>query len=193
MSSGVRFKQALKLHTVHRSGDVELNIFEKFCPVCKNLNDREALVCRHCGALLEKFTAEAGGTTRNAEGGEPCPEEIRERPAGEYMVPPNGIAIFMGDSSSPAFFSAEKEFIIGRKVEATSENILDFSNLGGYLLGLSRRHARIRRIDSGYEIVDLASTNGTWLNGERLPPLTEYLLHDGDHLRVGKLDIIVRL
>lgn len=168
-----------------------MNISEKFCPVCKNLNDREALVCKYCGALLEKFPADAGGTTRNAEGGEPCPEEIRKRPASEFVAPPDGMAIYVGDKTSPAFFSADQEFIIGRKVEPTREHVIDLSNLGGYLLGLSRRHAKIRRTATGYEIIDLASTNGTWLNEERLLPHKPYPLASGSHLRMGRMHFYV--
>ncbi len=33
---------------------------------------------------------------------------------------------------------------------------------------ISRRHARIEREGSGWRVVDLRSTNGTWVNGERI-------------------------
>jgi FHA domain len=49
--------------------------------------------------------------------------------------------------------------------------------------GVSRRHARVVHDDSGVWIADLGSTNGTFLNGERLVSPTQ--LHDGDQLRFG--------
>jgi two-component system NtrC family sensor kinase len=47
---------------------------------------------------------------------------------------------------------------------------------------VSRRHAEIRRSDEGYELVDLGSSNGTFLN--TLPVKTQ-LLRSGDRLQFG--------
>jgi diguanylate cyclase (GGDEF)-like protein len=48
---------------------------------------------------------------------------------------------------------------------------------------VSRRHARIERFGGGHKIVDLGSTNGTYLNGIRIH---EQILRDGDRLQIGK-------
>lgn len=48
---------------------------------------------------------------------------------------------------------------------------------------VSRRHAEIIRTGAVFEIVDLRSLNGTYLNGERLDRGT---LSNGSELRVGK-------
>jgi diguanylate cyclase (GGDEF)-like protein len=48
--------------------------------------------------------------------------------------------------------------------------------------GLSRRHAKIFRDDSGWQIEDLGSTNGTHVNDIRI---TRQLLVDGDLIRCG--------
>src|SRR5262245_21375540 len=37
---------------------------------------------------------------------------------------------------------------------------------------VSRRHAVVRPVDGGLEIDDLGSTNGTWVNGERIEGAT---------------------
>ena len=50
---------------------------------------------------------------------------------------------------------------------------------------VSRRHAEIVRRGDSYYLVDTGSTNGTLLNGERLPPQEERLLAYGDRIRVG--------
>jgi phosphoserine phosphatase RsbU/P len=55
---------------------------------------------------------------------------------------------------------------------------------------LSRRHAEIELRADGPYIIDLDSTNGTFLNGERLH--NEKRLHDGDVVAVGGNTLIFR-
>ena len=51
-------------------------------------------------------------------------------------------------------------------------------------LSVSRQHARVRRIDDGhYEVTDLGSFNGTYLNGERI---TTGVLESGGILALGQ-------
>jgi hypothetical protein len=50
---------------------------------------------------------------------------------------------------------------------------------------VSRRHAEIRHQGDGYVLVDLRSTNGTLLNGERIVPHQEYPLAYGDRIHLG--------
>ncbi|HET6631100.1 MAG TPA: FHA domain-containing protein [Rhodanobacteraceae bacterium] len=46
-------------------------------------------------------------------------------------------------------------------------------------LEISRRHAQLNLVDGGVEVVDLESTNGSFVNGERV---TRAVLHPGDEL-----------
>jgi hypothetical protein len=48
---------------------------------------------------------------------------------------------------------------------------------------VSRHHAVIQRAGSGFVISDLGSTNGTYVNGERL--VADHRLSDGDRITVG--------
>ena len=45
---------------------------------------------------------------------------------------------------------------------------------------VSRQHFQVRSSDGVYYISDLGSTNGTYLNGERLRPNVEHRVKDGD-------------
>ncbi len=52
---------------------------------------------------------------------------------------------------------------------------------------ISRRHARILFSSGGYQIEDLGSTNGTYVNrGRRLIPGSPQVLKSGDEIIVGK-------
>lgn len=48
---------------------------------------------------------------------------------------------------------------------------------------ISRRHAEIRKDDEGYLLVDLASSNGTFVNAQQV---TEQRLANGDRIQVGR-------
>jgi hypothetical protein len=50
---------------------------------------------------------------------------------------------------------------------------------------VSRRHAEIRRVEAGYELVDCGSTNGTLVNGKELQPDRPRAIKVGDDLAIG--------
>lgn len=54
---------------------------------------------------------------------------------------------------------------------------------------VSTRHARIYRTDRGYLVEDLGSTNGTYLNNERLSAPTSFT--PTDTLRIGRTLLVV--
>jgi diguanylate cyclase (GGDEF)-like protein len=47
---------------------------------------------------------------------------------------------------------------------------------------VSRKHARIERSQTGWRVVDLGSTNGSYVNDR---PVKDYELNDGDLLKIG--------
>lgn len=53
---------------------------------------------------------------------------------------------------------------------------------------VSRLHCRLAAGAGEIEAVDLESTNGTYVNGERI---ARALLKDGDKLRVGAVELVV--
>src|SRR5207249_7984870 len=48
---------------------------------------------------------------------------------------------------------------------------------------ISRRHAEFRQVESGYQLVDVGSANGTFVNNQ---PIKAILLQSGDHIRIGQ-------
>jgi pSer/pThr/pTyr-binding forkhead associated (FHA) protein len=53
---------------------------------------------------------------------------------------------------------------------------------------VSRLHCRLEAGDGGLEVIDLSSTNGTYVNGERIERAR---LTTGDCLRVGRVELTV--
>ena len=163
----------------------------RFCPVCKNKNEGGAIVCKYCGASLDEYPTSAAVTTRNTGSINNLPAKLGESPM-ETSIPDDGIAIYIAGTAKPVFICSDKEFVVGRKMgEDSSDPILDLSEFGGFNMGISRRHATIRRTETGYEIIDLSSTNGTWLNDNRLIPDKPYPLANGSQLRVGRMRFLV--
>ncbi|HEY9879816.1 MAG TPA: FHA domain-containing protein [Leptolyngbyaceae cyanobacterium] len=82
------------------------------------------------------------------------------------------------DGQSQALEQGQQIWLIGRDGSQVSVPIRDKR--------LSRRHAAIQyRPQQGFYIADLGSTNGTFVNGERI--LQPILLKDGDRLRLGSM------
>ena len=56
---------------------------------------------------------------------------------------------------------------------------------------VSRRHFQVRQETDVYYISDLGSTNGTYLNGERLEPGKEHILRDEDIVTLGDGQVVL--
>lgn len=80
------------------------------------------------------------------------------------------------------------EMVMGRSDTATAYTPeIDLTRYGAYRLGLSRRHAIIRRQGNLLYLMDLGGRNGTALNGHRLDANQNCLLSSGDEITLGNL------
>ncbi len=83
--------------------------------------------------------------------------------------------------------------ILGRRDGSVDiELLVDLTPYNACELGVSRKHAAIRDDLDGVEVIDLSSTNGTYLNGQRLIPHVPRLLREGDEIRLGLLRVRVQ-
>lgn len=149
--------------------------FVKFCPACKLGNDAKALTCVHCSNSLDLIF------TRSV---------VTDQVASQYAVPAKGLAFYFSGSVTQVAIATEEEFLLGRKAEDDTEAMVDLTYPDGFAMGVSRRHAKIRSSLHGYEITDLNSSNGTWLNGKILPPSQPIELPSGCTVQLGRLKLI---
>jgi pSer/pThr/pTyr-binding forkhead associated (FHA) protein len=163
----------------------------RFCPVCKFKNRLDAAKCEFCGhpfksieGILTTKQVEAEKKETNGVTSEEFKEELDE-----LLIPTSGIAIYRYDGK-PIATRVEKEFYLGRKTEE-NDPVVDLIPFGAFQLGVSRRHALIRATQAGYEIIDNDSTNGTWLNKQRLIPNRAYPLPNGTIIRLAQMQLVV--
>ena len=81
--------------------------------------------------------------------------------------------------------------ILGRSPSTETELRLDLTPYQAGALGVSRRHASIRFSEDDCLLEDMGSTNGTWVNGNRLTAYSPYPLQNGDVVRLGQLILFV--
>ena len=152
------------------------------------------MFCAHCGAQLDKHHS-----TKFIAA---MPKEQDAMPAASVQadsfidikkVPEDGIGIHVAGETKPLFISIPWEITIGRYKEAGEipADFLDLTEMGAERMGVSRRHVMIRRTLSGYQVTDLSSRNGTWLNAKRLTPHQAYPFASGSQLRIGNMRLLV--
>jgi len=92
---------------------------------------------------------------------------------------------------------ARLEFILGpmaNQVLQLTDEVTTIGSVAGNTVVLadpavSRKHAGIRKLDSNYELADLGSTNGVYVNGHKVPKRT---LVQGDIIRVGNTEAVFK-
>jgi diguanylate cyclase (GGDEF)-like protein len=88
------------------------------------------------------------------------------------------LIVLAGASVGEMYKIAKESTIIGRGTQADIHIVDD---------GISRRHAEIAHKGNRIVVRDLGSTNGTFINGDRI---TEHTLQDGDKIQVGSTTIL---
>jgi FHA domain len=155
------------------------------CPNCGTENSDETQICICGNLLLEPGRTKTIPDNDNQEG-EPRFGAIRFR---------ENLILLMLDGDKQFIFDREQvdEIWIGRKDPKTGLSPeVDLGDIGTQE-GVSRRHAKIMRRDGALHVVDNNSSNGTFLNGQKLVAQQPRVLRDGDDIRLGKLVLRVTL
>lgn len=89
--------------------------------------------------------------------------------------------------------TSRAEYVIGwNDGSAGPLTDIDLHPVGGSTNGVSRRHAILRYIDRQWMLMDLGSTNGTYVNDARVAPNTPMILHDRSRIRFGNIQVFFR-
>jgi hypothetical protein len=174
-----------------------------FCPACKMKNELGAYKCIYCNTPLRTQASQQTVMLRNLRevtGILPDTyEDVLDAPAPatepfmDFEIPSQGIVLINLENGQMITTQLEKSFILGRASTEikTTEALVDLTQFGALELGISRVHAMIRQSKGKYQIMDLESSNGTWLENQRLVPKQPYPLESGDRIRIGRLNILV--
>jgi len=161
----------------------------KFCPVCKRKNLAEATHCSYCQALLEGGAQDAD-TTEHVAVVQP---ELVVKPAQHLprlaQLPVNALELFVLDNEEPIQIKECVKVVLGRHISQASIPVVDLGPYEANRFGVSRQHAIIVNMQDSFTIQDLESTNGTWVNGQRLQPGKAYPFSNGSQVRLGQLTL----
>jgi hypothetical protein len=160
----------------------------KTCPVCHKENVAEAVVCAFCGAsliaLLPSLTTE------------PVPDVPFKAKPPDHIVHltklySDIVVLVVLGQEHPILVKGGGKTILGRYSPGEATPSVDLTPYNANLLGVSRQHATISRADETYILEDLGSTNGTWINEEKLSPNLPHPVQSGDLVRLGQLGLYV--
>lgn len=156
------------------------------CPYCGYKNRVGVLFCEECGQSLS-----GGGSptlpTRDL-GDSPDQYAAKATWGTASLSQTSSIVVHIRDASEPVILEFKERLLLGRSdTSSPQQPEIDFTPYGALEKGVSRIHAAIERSDDVLTLVDMGSSNGTHLNGQRLVPDQPRVLRDGDEIRLGKL------
>jgi len=163
------------------------------CSNCQHKNVAGAMYCAECGAQLDGVET----LITQAITDEQIETELKGKAARPeaHAIPANSwLSLHLMDSGKILPLASRNEFTLGRLSEGQPiMPDIDLTPYQAYASGVSRLHAVVKRDANRVMVMDLGSSNGTYLNGRRLNPHTEESLNHGDIVALGKLKIQVLL
>ena len=145
------------------------------CRQCGHTNTDDARFCQSCGASLhpEDTTAGLAPTEIQDETGEEVYVPLDELTEGQALL-----VVKRGPNAGSKLLIDKDVTAAGRHPE--SDIFLDD-------VTVSRRHAEVRRKDGRFEIHDMGSLNGTYVNRDRVESTQ---LANGDEIQIGKFKLV---
>jgi pSer/pThr/pTyr-binding forkhead associated (FHA) protein len=145
------------------------------CPVCSAKVQPDDLICFTCGANLPR----AGSQDEDQTPPTVMQEQLQPLQQAQGKISP--VVLRLSFPTGNVDVPAGTSLLLGRDPQESlvAAAFARFENV-------SRRHATISVDDAGHASVrDEHSTNGTWVNGDRVLPGVDIRLADGDNLRLA--------
>jgi pSer/pThr/pTyr-binding forkhead associated (FHA) protein len=164
------------------------------CPNCKHESMEGSLFCLECGTQLvgvDRIETQSlrSGSKNFLSTPVPVP------PTAPMPGAMNGgeivISLHFIDNGNVVHLTGKNEYILGRKIDLDSKiPDVDLNQFDAFSQGVSRMHACIK-VGAGQHvsIIDLGSSNGTRVNGQKVVSQSEFPLNHGDVVALGKLKI----
>lgn len=167
------------------------------CPNCHNKELPGAYFCSECGTQLMSLeflnTRMINKPLDGVNGIDLGLNSVQTRKVIQKQKDPS-ISLHLVESGKVIHLSEKKDFTLGRAVEGQS--ILpevDLSPFDAFSQGVSRMHVSLRIMNGDVYAMDLGSSNGTKINGQKIVPHVEYSISHGDLITLGRLKVQVLL
>lgn len=151
------------------------------CPSCEKNNRDGVLICDYCGRSLSNNDRLS---TRVVQG-KTDPIEVRWHGNCPFTTDTQ-VILYVRDERDPLVLPREARLVLGR-VNAEKVPDIDLTRYRALEKGVSTRHAALERQGDRLMIVDLGSTNGTYLNRRRIEPSQPVTVLDGAEVQLGEL------
>lgn len=148
-------------------------------PYEKRLHGTNPIVAR----FLKYFDADGASSYRM------LPEERSKQQKFRWLVELEGLPGVNGSLR----IAIAGDVTLGVQRDPTAKPDLDLGAYGAGPKGVSRQHVLIRPTQQRLYLIDLASSNGTFLNTVRVGPSQAKELHDQDLISLGALSFRVRI
>lgn len=105
----------------------------------------------------------------------------------------NQLTLYILSTRQQIVVPIKDKAILGRSNEVESDGTvhIDLSPFLAYQLGVSRRHLKLVREEDKVMAYDLSSSNGSFVNGDKISSSRGRPLKDGDELTLGSLSMRV--
>ena len=172
---------------------------EEAPPIEPTPSEAEAaeIKCSVCGAGAvpgQRFCASCGAALPAAEEMAPAPAPAAI-PAEEPAAPPPAAGPYFEvvDTGAHIPLVDQPELLIGRTDDISGiYPDVDLTPHGGEEGGVSRRHARLIHAGDSWYVLDLDSTNGTYVNGTQIASQVQVPIQDGDRISFGDAALVFR-
>jgi len=162
------------------------------CPNCQHENLDGTVFCTECGMQLSGLHSIVTQNIKAGSGSLPAVDKKKTEAYAKSLD--TWASLHLLDSGQILPLGDRSEFTLGRVSEAQPiMPDIDLTPYQAYASGVSRLHAVLKREGKHVFVMDLGSSNGTYLNGKRLKPNVDQSLAHGDMLSLGKLKIQILL